>query len=577
MNDEIRIRISDIVFALKKHWKLIAVTGAAGLLIGIMLTAISYLQTPLVSYSINGSFAVSSISASGTFIGNGGTVSYNDYYLAENMVPSVRYVLNSSRIVKAAIDDEKLIGIQASDIQQRLSLTQYGKTQIIDMTLVWRSPEEGLNIWNALINAGNRFIPQMLQVGTLVVINEPRAAAMGITRTGPNLAVVLTALGALAGMGYALLSVLLRPTLSNIKDVDTVLGLETVGRIPEGTVWREENGSLAEGNKNAEANESYSAATYILRNRLGRKDQHHCFYVTSTTGDEGKSMVAANIALQLSEMECRTLLIDYDTRNPDIGAMLLPETDYAQSLNALYRGEANEYDVIVKINGYLDLIQMLPEHSQIPLDGTIEDFFLSQAEKYQYMVINASPVGVVSGTLSLNQVTNNALFVVGYDTATMSDIQSAIQRMDKSGARIIGCVVTGLKGKIAQPEEKWRSRGKGKTGKLPSVHMAEKGEAQGPALVDEMLSQLNPQEESGPEDSEGMPGIPGGSGGAALPGGKEPPSLLKELYEDEGPQETSVPESGLDAGTAPAEQEEERSATAENPEAETDPMKQAEG
>ena len=49
MNDEIRIRISDIVFALKKHWKLIAVTGAAGLLIGIMLTAISYLQTPLVS------------------------------------------------------------------------------------------------------------------------------------------------------------------------------------------------------------------------------------------------------------------------------------------------------------------------------------------------------------------------------------------------------------------------------------------------------------------------------------------------------------------------------------------------
>ena len=497
MNDEIRIRISDILFAIKKHWKLIAATSAAGMLIGIVLTAITYLQTPLISYSINGSFAISSMSESGSFIGNGGTVSYNDYYLAENMVPSIRYVLNSSRVVRAAIEDEKLFGIEAADVQQRISLTQYGKTQIIDMTLVWRSPEEGLDLWNALINAGNRYIPQMLQLGTLVVINEPRAEPMGITRAGPKLLVLLTALGFMAGMAYAVLSVLIHPTLNNLKDVDTVLKLETIGRIPQNDAWRDGNGSLAEGNQYTEANESYAAATYILRNRLGRKDLHHCFYVTSATEKEGKSMVAANIALQLSKMECRTLLIDYDTRNPDIGPMFLTETEYDKSLNALYRGEANEYDVIVKVNGYLDLIQMLPEHQQIPLDGTIEDFFISQTAKYQYVVINASPVGVTSVTLSLNQVTNNALFVVGYDSATMEEIKAAILRMDKSGTRIIGCIVHGVKGKYDKVEGIGDIRKKRRMSKKPPVRVSEHADTVGTAQVDEMLDKLNKQEKSG--------------------------------------------------------------------------------
>ena len=208
-------------------------------------------------------------------------------------------------------------------------------------------------------------------------------------------------------------------------------------------------------------------------------------------------MVAANIALQLSKMDCRTLLIDYDTRNPDIGPMFLTETEYDKSLNALYRGEANEYDVIVKVNGYLDLIQMLPEHQQIPLDGTIEDFFISQTAKYQYVVINASPVGVTSVTLSLNQVTNNALFVVGYDSATMEEIKTAILRMDKSGTRIIGCIVHGVKGKYDKVEGIGDIRKKRRMSKKPPVRVSEHADTVGTAQVDEMLDKLNKQEKSG--------------------------------------------------------------------------------
>ena len=448
MDDEIKIRVSDIIFALKKHWKLIVVATVAGTLFGLMLTAMNYVQSSLVIYKISGSFAVSARNEMGFFTGNGTSATSADFTLAEEMVPAIRYVLNSRKVIGMVIEDEKLIGVKPSDISANLSLSQYGETQIIDMSLIWRSPEEGIAIWNSIVNAGNRVIPKTLQLGTLVVINDAMATQMGISREGPNLAVLLAGLGFLAGMGIALISLLMHPTLNNLKDVDAVLGMETIGIIPQSLSWSEQNGNIMTRSKNSEAAESFSAATYILRNRLGTRDKHHCFYVTSTTSKEGKSAVAANIAIQLAGMECRTLLIDFDTRSPDIGTMFLPEIDYACTLNAIYRGDANEHDVITHVNGYLDLLLMLPEHNPIPLDGTIEELFTALIEKYEYVIINGSPVGIVSEALSLNQVTNNAVFVVGYDSAVMSEIQTAIQKMDKAGARIIGCIVNGVKGKV---------------------------------------------------------------------------------------------------------------------------------
>jgi len=62
--------------------------------------------------------------------------------------------------------------------------------------------------------------------------------------------------------------------------------------------------------------------------------------VTSAEDGEGKSTVAANLALQLSDMEKRTLLLDLNTRAPRLGGMFLQDLPYSRTLNALYKGES---------------------------------------------------------------------------------------------------------------------------------------------------------------------------------------------------------------------------------------------
>ena len=79
----------------------------------------------------------------------------------------------------------------------------------------------------------------------------------------------------------------------------------------------------------------------------------------------------------------------------------------------------------------------------IPMDQVLFDFISSISGDYEYVLIDAPPVGRDSDTLSLNRIASVVLFVVRYDMVTLYEIQKSIEKLDKSGTRILGCIVNG--------------------------------------------------------------------------------------------------------------------------------------
>ena len=75
-----------------------------------------------------------------------------DIHLAEDMTDSVIYVIKSDTTLNAAAEKLELIGVDADDIRPKLLLSQYEKTQIIEMTLIWDNADEGILILNALLS-----------------------------------------------------------------------------------------------------------------------------------------------------------------------------------------------------------------------------------------------------------------------------------------------------------------------------------------------------------------------------------------------------------------------------------------
>ena len=445
-NGVIRVRVSDLLFALQKRWMVIVALSLVGLTFGLILSAMTVVQNSYQSFNINGSFAITSKNMNGQYVGGYNAPNVNDFHLAEDMVDAVRYVLRSERVLKEVVNENELLGYTTAQIRNAITVTQYNSTQILEMRLTWRNAEEGLAVWRSILSHASDILPETLQLGSLEIINEPTAELIGVVGGGNNKVVVLTLLGFAAGVGFAIVELLMHPTLNNVRDVETLFGLETIGVIPRDNAYYRRKDSIMTRSDvgNSLVVQNFSAAAYILRNRLGTRDGHQCFYVTSAIAGEGKTTVAANLAIQLSDMEHKVLLIDFDTRNPNLGALFLSKVDYEHSLNALYRGDVTADEAITTLSGYLDILPSVLEHNAINVDNMLIELVEDLKKRYEYVIMDAPPVGIVSGTLSLNQVADSVLFVIGYDESSLPEIQSSLEKLDKSGTRVLGCVVNAV-------------------------------------------------------------------------------------------------------------------------------------
>ena len=428
----VQIRVGDLLYAIGKRWKMILAFVLVGCGFGAALSGISYVQGNYTNYRINCSIAVTSQSETGNFTGNSSYFNPNDFYLAQDMVDAVGYVMKSERVLREAAESVRIVDPDPVAIARNLDIERYNETQII-----------GIRLMNAILDTSREVLPKTLMVGSVSTIDEPQAEyIMGMGGLS-HIWLITGVMGFIMGAGMAMLELIMRPTLLNLKDVENVFGLETMGIIPNDQEYFRDGRVILEkdGMTDSAVRQNFTSAAYILQNRLGLKDETCSFYVTSAEEGEGKSTVAANLAVQLSDMEKKVLLVDLNTRNPRLGSMFLHSVDYSRTLNALYKGETDPLEAVISLTGYLDLLPSVLERNAIPMDGQVFDFIRGLEKDYDYVIIDTPSVGQVSDVLSLNQIAQAVLFVIRYDDVALPMIQNAIDKLDKSGIRILGCVV----------------------------------------------------------------------------------------------------------------------------------------
>ena len=446
-NNGIHIRIADVLYGIMKRRILLIALTVAGLMVGIVLSGVAYLRGEMSKeYLITSSISVNAQTQSGLFTSGYDFPSYNDINMATSLVDAVSYVLKSDKTLNEIIDSLGLLGVTTKDIENNLQFTQYNETQIIEMSLYWRSSEEGINILSEINSKAPDILQETLRIGSVSVINEPSSRYL----VGGSINIILwgytTLLGFGLGIGIILLELIMRPTLINVQDMENAFGMEILCEVADDKAYfRPDRSILVEEEQSSRIEEDFSSAAHIIKNRLRKKDGPHIIYVTSALRGEGKTQVTANLAVQLSDLENRVLLIDFDMKNPNLGGVFLKNVNYEHSLNALYAGYITEKEAVTSLSGYLDILPTVLERSTVPLDSNLFSVIHRLAKQYDYVLIDTASVGITADPMSLNQIASAAIFVVHYDTSTMQEIKEALERIEKSGVSILGCVVNGVK------------------------------------------------------------------------------------------------------------------------------------
>ena len=192
--------------------------------------------------------------------------------------------------------------------------------------------------------------------------------------------------------------------------------------------------------------------------------------VTSSTQNEGKSTVMANLAVSFANLDKKVLIMEGDLRNPSIHRMF--NISNINGLTDILLGNKSftesVYCTDVKNLHVLTCGPIPPNPSEMLSSKRIREFVESVRDYYDYIFIDAPPIGIVTDAGIISTYTDGCIFVVGSGEADIEMAKVSKERLEKVGANILGVVLNKFEASGANGyynyyyEEEVKSRGRGR-------------------------------------------------------------------------------------------------------------------
>ncbi len=189
----------------------------------------------------------------------------------------------------------------------------------------------------------------------------------------------------------------------------------------------------------------FSEAFRSLRTNVlfsSAQDEGRSVVVTSTGPGEGKSMVAANLAISLAQAGQRVLLVDGDMRKPKVQVMF--GVTQEPGLSNLLVGKAKASDVVRKtsLSGLWVMTagRIPPNPAELLGSQRFRDLIASVREHFTWIVIDTPPVMAVTDA-ALVASRASVLFVVGAEMTSRHAAKRALDQLEQVNAKFVGAVL----------------------------------------------------------------------------------------------------------------------------------------
>jgi capsular exopolysaccharide synthesis family protein len=190
------------------------------------------------------------------------------------------------------------------------------------------------------------------------------------------------------------------------------------------------------------AAEKFRVLGLRLRN-LREKRKLKRIVVTSTIPEEGKSITAANLALnQARSKVLKTLLIDGDLRRPALAGRFGQRTSLP-GLTECLRGERPLSEVVYKLNGtnLWFLPSGIPPENPLELmqSGRMADLLDRLANFFDWVIIDSPPLIPLADSTYWTKLCDGVLLVVREGVTEKRPLKRALEVVDR--AALLGVVV----------------------------------------------------------------------------------------------------------------------------------------
>ena len=277
------------------------------------------------------------------------------------------------------------------------------------------------------------------------IIDDAIADEIPVSPKGKIVYLIALILGVGIPVGIIYLINLTKFKIEGRSDVEKLTSAPIVGDIP---LTDEKQGAIAVfENQNNLMSETFRNVRTNLQFMLGNGKK--VILVTSTVSGEGKSFISGNLAISLSLLGKKVVIVGLDIRKPGLNKVFNISKREQGITQYLANPEKNLMD-LVQLSDVSKNLYILPGGTVPPnptellardgLDKAIETL----KKNFEYVILDTAPVGMVTDTLLIGRVADLSVYVCRADYTRKNEYTLINELIDGNKLPNLCTVINGL-------------------------------------------------------------------------------------------------------------------------------------
>lgn len=430
---------AEYFIVLQRRWRVWLAALLLGLLCGIGVTASAEtLYTATATSFVTVAEPADSTDRGEIFQGS---------QFAVQRVKSYVPLATSPDVLGPVIEDLDL-DLTERQLAKRVSVTSAPETVLLNVSVADPDPALAVEIADAIALRLGVVVEELETTRedgrSSVKVSLARPAEVPLSPSSPRMLLNLV-LGAAVGLAFGLVAAVLRHHLdTRVKTTDAVRAL--IGMSPLGATLNERGSSkrpLVALNWRSASAERYRTVRTALKFATVDRELRH-FVVTSSASGEGKTTIAANLAISWAQAGSSVCLVEADLRRPGISSFL--GIDGSLGLSDVVVGDSRLDEVIVRWHhGMLSVLpagSLPPDPAALLGSSAMASLIATLRDRYDVVIYDSPPLLSVTDGVVLGHQMDGVVLVVQCHATRPEQLTSSIEQLRSSRVDLLGTVLS---------------------------------------------------------------------------------------------------------------------------------------
>lgn len=438
--EENQIEPITLIYNIISNWWVVLLGAVAVCL--LMYVVLNKRYVP--QYTTTATFAVSSKENANAF---------NNLNSANAMAKTFENIINSNAMKKMIC--EKL---HIDEIDAKITTSVAEGTNLLTLSVTDSTAKGAIDMIRVIIDNYSDISFYTLGNTVMDILEEPTIPMspdnpLNISRNIKKgfVIAVICLIGLIALISY------LRDSIKMESDIERKLDTRNLGAIPYEKKYKTFRERLKRQKKGILVNqpiasfgfvESYKKLATNISYRMD-KENMKVLVVTSTSENEGKSTVAANLSISLAEQGKRVVLIDGDLRRPSQFLILEKRIQDKNEVGEYLKGKGNAKDLLLKTNiSNLILIggrNCYSSSTELVNSSKMKNLIELCKKSVDYIIIDSPPASLMGDAEALAGNADAVMLVTKQDYILAEEINDILDSFREHDSKVLGVLLNGVR------------------------------------------------------------------------------------------------------------------------------------